>query len=115
MAENKLSPNEIEYLSWMLMARGLEFIDLDLNLADLHPGGGQYDCLSLISNDFMYMPNFTSRGFANSPVNEDITMHIHRNFIIFCPDLSIFISRQLGIFLHKGRNKSIDIYICIVK
>ena len=51
MAENELSPNEIEYLSWKLMAGALEFIDLDLHLADLHPGGGQYDCLSLITND----------------------------------------------------------------
>jgi hypothetical protein len=51
MAENELSPNEIEYLSWKLMSRALEFIDLDLHLADLHPGGGQYDCLSLITKD----------------------------------------------------------------
>jgi hypothetical protein len=51
MAENELSPNEIEYLSWKLMSRALEFLDLDLHFADLHPGGGQYDCLSLITKD----------------------------------------------------------------
>jgi hypothetical protein len=51
MVENELTPNEIEYLSWRLMSRALEFLDLDLHLADLHPGGGQYDCLSLITKN----------------------------------------------------------------
>lgn len=51
MIDFELTPNQIEYLSWKLILSALEFIDLDLHLADLHPGGGQYDCLSLITND----------------------------------------------------------------
>jgi hypothetical protein len=51
MTKNEMTFNEIEYLSWKLISSALEFIDLDLHLADLHPGGGQYDCLSLITQD----------------------------------------------------------------
>ena len=75
MAENKLSPNEIEYLSWMLMARGLEFIDLDLHLADLHPGGGQYDCLSLITKDgevFLMLNRNGTSAESDSGIIHDI-------------------------------------------
>jgi hypothetical protein len=45
MAENQLTPNQIEYLSWGVMAEILERIDGDVVIADLQPGGGQYDSL----------------------------------------------------------------------
>ena len=51
MTDQELTPNQIEYLSWKVMAGILERIDGELFLADLHPGGGQYDCLSLVSSD----------------------------------------------------------------
>jgi hypothetical protein len=50
MAEKMLTPNQIEYLSWRVMAQILERIDGELFIADLHPGGGQYDCLSLVTS-----------------------------------------------------------------
>ena len=75
MAENELTPNEIEYLSWALMSRALEFLDLDLHLADLHPGGGQYDCLSLITKDsqvFLMLNRNGTSAASNSGIVEDI-------------------------------------------
>lgn len=75
MAENEMSPNEIEYLSWKLMSRGLEFIDLDLHLADLHPGGGQYDCLSLITKDgevFLMLNRNGTSAESDSGIIHDI-------------------------------------------
>jgi hypothetical protein len=49
MADTEITQNQRQYLSWKIMATALEFIDQNLYLADLHPGDGQYDCLSLIT------------------------------------------------------------------
>lgn len=49
MDDFELTPNQKQYLSWKIMGTALEVIDQELIFADLHPGGGQYDCLSLIS------------------------------------------------------------------
>jgi hypothetical protein len=49
MGEQELSANEIEYLAWRLLAAILEYVSGDVIVADLHPGQGQYDCLSLVS------------------------------------------------------------------
>jgi len=82
MADNELTPNKIEYLSWKLMAGALAFIDLDLHLADLHPGGGQYDCLSLITNDgeviLMFNRNGTSAA-SNTGIVHDIWKNASRD------------------------------------
>ena len=82
MAENELSPNEIEYLSWKLMSRALEFIDLDLHLADLHPGGGQYDCLSLITKDsqaFLMLNRNGTSAATNTGFVHDIWENATKN------------------------------------
>ena len=59
MADKELTPNQIEYLSWRVMAHILERIDGHLVIADLQPGGGQYDCLSLVTSapDIVLMLN----------------------------------------------------------
>ena len=59
MADKELTPNQIEYLSWRVMAHILERIDGDLVIADLQPGDGQYDCLSLVTSapDIVLMLN----------------------------------------------------------
>jgi hypothetical protein len=75
MAENELTPNEIEHLSWKLMSRALEFIDVDVHLADLHPGGGQYDCLSLITKDsqvFLMLNRNGTSAATNTGFVDDI-------------------------------------------
>ncbi len=82
MAENELTPNEIEYLSWKLMSRALEFLDLDLHLADLHPGGGQYDCLSLITNDgdiFLMLNRNGTSAKSNTGIVHDIWENASKN------------------------------------
>ena len=82
MAEDELTPNEIEYLSWKLMSRALEFLDLDLHLADLHPGGGQYDCLSLITNDgdiFLMLNRNGTSAASNDGIVHDIWENASKN------------------------------------
>jgi hypothetical protein len=82
MAENELTPNEIEYLSWELMSRALEFLDLDLHLADLHPGGGQYDCLSLITKDgqiFLMLNRNGTSAASNDGIVHDIWENASKN------------------------------------
>jgi len=61
MTTSEITQNQIEYLAWKIIAFALEFIDQDLYLADLHPGEGQYDCLSLVTN------------------NGDVTLMLNRN------------------------------------
>ena len=51
MADPEITQNQTQYLSWKIMASALEFIDQNLYVADLHPGDGQYDCLSLINRN----------------------------------------------------------------
>lgn len=51
MAEEEISQKEIESLAWAMISRFLLTLDCPngpLVVADLHPGGGTYDCLSLI-------------------------------------------------------------------
>ena len=51
MASTEITDHQKEFLAWKIMAEALRFVDADLVFADLHPGGGQYDCLSLISRE----------------------------------------------------------------
>ena len=82
MTTPQMTQNQIEYLAWKIMSSALEFIDQDLYLADLHPGGGQYDCLSLISNNseiiLMLNRNGTSAA-SNSGLVEDIWQDAYRD------------------------------------
>jgi len=49
MADKELTPNQIEFLSWEVLSEVLKIIAEDVFIADLQPGGGQYDCLSLVT------------------------------------------------------------------
>lgn len=73
MPNQNFSENQIEYLSWNLMASLLGFISEDVCIGDLHPGGGQYDCLSLISKApapiLMLNRNGTSASSGNNLVH----------------------------------------------
>jgi hypothetical protein len=70
----ELTPNQIEYLSWRIIAEILERIDGDLVIADLQPGGGQYDCLSLVTTSpeivLMLNRNGTSAKSADAIVHD---------------------------------------------
>lgn len=49
-----------EFVSWRLATEMYRRYPDQLSLVEMHPGGGQYDCLSLLSND------------------DDLTIHINR-------------------------------------
>lgn len=49
MTSAELTDHQKEVLAWKIMGQALGFFDQELIFADLHPGGGQYDCLSLIT------------------------------------------------------------------
>jgi len=47
--EKELDFQEIEILSWKLIAEVILLVDSPVGIAILHPGGGQYDTLSLVT------------------------------------------------------------------
>ncbi len=49
MSETTIGPRTKEALSWMVISEVLRKSSLDLDIAVLHPGGGQYDTLSLVT------------------------------------------------------------------
>jgi hypothetical protein len=49
MTQRELSRSEIHSLSWRLIAQLILEVEDEVAIADLHPGDGQYDCLSLIN------------------------------------------------------------------
>ena len=48
MTQEPLTSSEIYSLSWLLMGEIIKSIPGDICIADLHPGDGTYDCLSVI-------------------------------------------------------------------
>lgn len=50
-SQQDISYREKVRLSWALLARIASQVDIEVAPAVLHPGGGQYDCLSLIDAD----------------------------------------------------------------
>lgn len=51
MNQTELGPKSKEALSWMILSEVLGQSALDLDIAVLHPGGGQYDTLCLVTHD----------------------------------------------------------------
>jgi hypothetical protein len=49
MSETTIGPRTKEALSWMVISEVLRKSSLDLDIAVLHPGDGQYDTLSLVA------------------------------------------------------------------
>jgi len=49
--EKELDFQEIEILSWKLIAEVILLVDSPVGIAVLHPGGGQYDTLSLVTRN----------------------------------------------------------------
>lgn len=61
MNKIELGPRSKEALSWMIISEVLRQSALDLDIAVLHPGGGQYDTLSLVT------------------YSGDVALHVNRN------------------------------------
>jgi hypothetical protein len=75
MSETGLSNNSIERLAWQILGSLLARIDGDLFVGDLHPGGGQYDCLSLITstpNPLVMLNRAGDSALIGDAVVEDI-------------------------------------------
>ena len=51
MSEQTLGFRDIERLSWLVISKLAKEIDEPLILVHTHPGGGQYDCLGLATQD----------------------------------------------------------------
>ena len=101
MAENELTPNEIEYLSWGVMAEILERIDGDVVIADLQPGGGQYDCLSLVTSspEILLMLN---RNGTSASSGDEIVHHIwERAAINDEQEAALYILSELGLYVDE--------------
>ena len=75
MNTTELGPKSKEVLSWMIISEVLRQSALDLDIAVLHPGGGQYDTLSLVTyegNSILHVNRNGVNALANDTLVEDI-------------------------------------------
>ena len=101
MAENQLTPNQIEYLSWGVMAEILERIDGDVVIADLQPGGGQYDCLSLVTSSPEILLMLNRNGTSASSGDEIVHDIWERAAINDEQEAALYILSELGLFVDE--------------
>jgi hypothetical protein len=105
MAKGELTPNQIEYLSWGVIAQILERIDGELFMADLHPGGGQYDCLSLVTSapEIVLMLN---RNGTSAKGGDGIIHGIwERAAIEDTDEAALYILSELGLYVDEDAEK----------
>jgi hypothetical protein len=108
MASNEITNHQKEVLAWKIMGEALRFIDEDLIFADLHPGGGQYDCLSLISreSEIVLMLNRAGSSAAGKTGHvEDIWQSAHSGDI---RTATMDILSELDIDMFDEADKDID-------
>ena len=87
------------------MAQILERIDGDLVIADLHPGGGQYDCLSLVTvePEIVLMLN---RNGTSAKGDSGIVHGIwERAAIEDTVEAALYILSELGLFVDEDAEK----------
>lgn len=101
MAENELTPNQIEYLSWGVMAEILERIDGDVVIADLQPGGGQYDCLSLVTSSPEILLMLNRNGTSASSGDEIVHDIWERAAINDQQEAALYILSELGLYVDE--------------
>ena len=105
MADKELTPNQIEYLSWRVMAHILERIDGDLVIADLQPGGGQYDCLSLVTVEPDIVLMLNRNGTSATGGGESIHGIWERAAIEDTDEAALYILSELGLYVDEGAEK----------
>jgi hypothetical protein len=71
----ELGPKSKEALSWMVIAEVLRQSSLDLDIAVLHPGGGQYDTLSLVTEEGNSVLHINRNG-VNALASGDLVANI---------------------------------------
>lgn len=72
MKEIEIGPSSKEALSWMIISEVLRQSALDLDIAVLHPGGGQYDTLSLVTFDGNAVVHVNRAGSSARVIGENI-------------------------------------------
>ena len=105
MADKELTPNQIEYLSWRVMAHILERIDGDVVIADLQPGGGQYDCLSLVTSEPNIVLMLNRNGTSASGGGGSVDGIWERAAIEDTQEAALFILSELGLFVDEDAEK----------
>jgi hypothetical protein len=101
MAENQLTPNQIECLSWGVMAEILERIDGDVVIADLQPGGGQYDCLSLVTSSPEILLMLNRNGTSAKSGDEIVHDIWERAAINDEQEAALYILSELGLYVDE--------------
>ncbi len=84
MSRSGLTPKQVERAAWRLLGALLSRIDRELFIGDLHPGGGQYDCLSLITkapSPFLMLNRAGDSAEFNGTLIEDIWLKSVRDGI----------------------------------
>jgi hypothetical protein len=110
MVNKSLTPNQIEYLSWRVIAEILKRIHGDLVIADLQPGGGQSDCLSLVSSEPEIVLMLNRNGTSASGGGEVIHGIWERAAIEDAQEAALFILSELMLDVDENsekRNKSL--------
>jgi hypothetical protein len=105
MAKGELTANQIEYLSWRVMAHILERIDGDLFIADLQPGGGQYDCLSLVTSEPDIVLMLNRNGTSATGGGESIHGIWERAAIEDTDEAALYILSELGLYVDEEAEK----------
>ena len=75
MNQLEIGPKSKEALSWMVISEVLAQSGLDLDIAVLHPGGGQYNSLSLVTFDGHPVVQINRNG-VNALVGDELIENI---------------------------------------
>lgn len=92
---NELNFQKIEILSWKLISKIILLADSPVGIAVLHPGGGQYDSLSLVTRDAEVILGLNRNG-SSALINDQLVGDIWK---IANDDLDVAIS----IILEAGK------------
>jgi hypothetical protein len=104
---------EKELLSWRIIAEILLYIEKPVGIAVLHPGGGQYDTLSLVTKEsevFLSLNRNGSSALINNQIVGDIWEIASKNF-----NEAISMLTELGglnqSFKEQDKNSILSIHI----
>jgi|GEM_PF-2227560 len=99
MADKELTPNQIEFLSWDVMSEVLRIIAEDVFIADLEPGGGQYDCLSLVTStpEIVLMLNRNGTSAASGGESESVSGIWERAITMDTRETALHIMSELNL------------------
>jgi hypothetical protein len=110
MSSIELTPNQVEYLAWRVMARLLRDVADGVAIADLHPGDGQYDCLSLMTPEPEIVVMLNRKGTSAASGEELVSGIWERAALGTEEETALYILSELAIPVDEGsakRNQSL--------